>query len=175
MNRSDISRRGRLVPRMVGFANFTIRSTHKFRPFRVARLTRALSCSDSSIDNPYKSPNSECVASVTSALETQPATYAGAAFLGVRVAIKWVTRIFAPVAILGFLFFVSAIMYRGIWHDDWSPVSDTKGRWETIEMFTIIPMIYIVPCFWGCLFASAIYCLRHAVSLRASKTKADAG
>ena len=28
---------------MVGFANFTIRSTHKFRPFRVARLTRALS------------------------------------------------------------------------------------------------------------------------------------
>ena len=44
LNRSDISRRGRLVPRMVGFANFTIRSTHKFRPFRVARLTRALSC-----------------------------------------------------------------------------------------------------------------------------------
>ena len=33
LNRSDISRRGRLVPRMVGFANFTIHSTHKFKPF----------------------------------------------------------------------------------------------------------------------------------------------
>ena len=43
MNRSDISRRGWLVPRMVGFANFTIHSTHKSKPFPVARLTRALS------------------------------------------------------------------------------------------------------------------------------------
>ena len=43
LNRSDISRRGRLVPRLVGFANSTIHSTRKFKPFPVARLTRALS------------------------------------------------------------------------------------------------------------------------------------
>ena len=43
LNRSDISRRGRLIPWMVGFANFTIHSTHKFKPLLVARLTRALS------------------------------------------------------------------------------------------------------------------------------------
>ena len=43
MNRSDISRRGRIVPWMVGFANFTIHSTHKFTPLIVARFTRALS------------------------------------------------------------------------------------------------------------------------------------
>ena len=43
LNQSDISRRGRLIPRMAGFANFTIRSTHKFKPLPVARLTRALS------------------------------------------------------------------------------------------------------------------------------------
>ena len=33
LNRSDISRRGRLIPWMVGFANFTIHSTHKLNPF----------------------------------------------------------------------------------------------------------------------------------------------
>ena len=33
LNRSGISRWGRLVPWMVGFANFTIHSTHKFKPF----------------------------------------------------------------------------------------------------------------------------------------------
>ena len=42
MNRSDISRRGRLVPRMVGYRRFYHPLHSQIQTFPVARLTRAL-------------------------------------------------------------------------------------------------------------------------------------
>ena len=85
---------------------------------------------------------------------------------GIRVAIKWVTRIFAPIVVLGFVAIISLIMYRGLYHDDWALIFDPKQRWLTAQMFGILPFVYLVPCFWASLFSSLIYCARHAATLR---------
>ena len=57
LNRSDISRRGWLVPRMVGYRRFYHPLHSQIQTFPVARLTRALYSFHQTMQNPYQSPS----------------------------------------------------------------------------------------------------------------------
>ena len=103
----------------------------------------------------------------------QHETFSEAAMCGIRVAIKWVTRIFAPLVLLGFVAIVALILYHGINEGDWSLILDPDDRWLLAQMLAMLPLVYMVPCFWASLFACMIYCVRHAVSSRRPK-KTDA-
>ena len=119
-----------------------------------------------SIPNPYESPTQPAIPLVAKRLlpVQRHASFAAAALCGLRMSLKWSSIIFAPVALLLFLLMAGAVVYRGLFLNDWSDVSDPVKLPKAFMALGGILGVYVIYCCTACVFGAAIYMLHHALT-----------
>ena len=131
------------------------------------------------MENPYQTPSKRSAEHVPkSSSQKQNIRYANlrsAVIDGVKIAIKWVTIIVAPILLLVFLGILGVLVYRGLQFGIW-PQYDHSQFWYSIVLL-VCGLIagYLVACFWVCLFGAIVFGIRHIVLGRTSneETQSD--
>ena len=118
------------------------------------------------IENPYQPPL-ETDSESDNTTDTAMQSFRASAMLGMRVAVKWVTIIIAPILVLAFLFTLGFMVYSGFKDNDWSGFFESEKRWHLIQLCIALVGAYIVCCFWASLFGIVVYMTRHMSSTSA--------